>query len=334
MWLIACAQPDPELQRFRTALDAWERGQADPAAAGAAYAEARAADPDSAVLALWQAKARADAGDLAAAEAALTEVLRAHPDAGAAWYNRAAYRARRGEAAGALEDLRQALALGVRNPLEASADPDFAELRTRPEAATVLPPAPVVLKVEGPEGSVFLRSRFGVEAYVGALEGVPVELWRQGADPGCARLRRIVEDERRDRKMRVARISLDLEAVGPCTAELGPWEARAGEAKVGAPALPLRVEAPPGAGVETGALPERLPVPSALIAEDAGFAAARVGAGVAAMGRADARILAGARGPDVELELRVDGQTRARGGWWASSGPLELQARGWSQRVD
>lgn len=332
---FACNRPDPELARFAQARDAWREGEAATGAAAVdAYTRARALDPDSVALALALAHAQAAVGDLAAADTTLTDTLRAHPDAGEAWYNRAAYRARAGKAADAADDLKHALAAGVRSPLEAAADPDFATVLQAPELAAILPAQPLLLKVDGPAGSVFLGSRFAVDLYVASLPGAEVHVRRDGADPGCARLVRVLEDDRTQPGMDVRKLTLDFEARAVCAGPLGPFTAVAGTATTSAPAWPVQVELPPGANVVAPPpLVTEVPVPGRLAPDGSGYAAVRVGAGVAAIGRADHPVTSSSGPAEVALEWRVDGQTRAVGGWWRSSGPVDLRGEGWRTTV-
>lgn len=337
--LTAC--DDPALEPYEASLAAYEAGQAalaagDPAAAATRFAEARGHDPKSVPLRLWEAKALADAGRLDEADARLTELLASDPTVGIAWYNRAAWRARAGRMEDAASDLRRAFELRVRSPLEAADDPDFAAARAHPAFAGVLPPQPLEATLRGPDGAVFVGSRFPLELATVALASAELTLTRAGPDPGCLALARVVQDDRADGAVVLRRLTVDHRAVGPCEAPLGPFTVAAGAATVELPAVPVKVEAPPGAPPATGLppLPAAIPFPSAVAPPDAGFAAERVGDGVAAMGRPDRAITAEGRAPDVALEWRVDGQTRAVGGWWRSPGPLALGAEGWSTRVE
>lgn len=337
--LLACA--DPELDPFARALASYEAGQealaaGDPKAAAARFAEARAADPRSLPLVLWEARALAEATDLAGAEARLTEVLQADPTVGMAWYNRAAYRARAGRMDESASDLRRALELGVRGPLEAAADPDFAAARAHPAFAGLLPPQPLDATIRGPEGAVFVGSRVPIEIAVTTLPGAAPILRREGGDPGCLRLSRVVQDDRESAGAHTRTLTVELRAEGPCDAMLGPFTvsgANGASATLGA--VPVKVEAPPGTPAVSGLppLPAEWLVPSAFAAADAGFAAARAGGGVVAMGPAGRAVSAQGAEPEVRLEWRVDGQTRAVGGWWRSDGPVVLSADGWSAEV-
>ncbi|MDP2317252.1 MAG: tetratricopeptide repeat protein [Pseudomonadota bacterium] len=336
--LVGC--DDPALEPFAASLKDWTDGRAaldagHPADAAAAFAEARKHDPGSVALRLWEAKALADAGQLAEADALLSELLHADPKIGVAWYNRAAYRARAGRLDEAAADLAQALALGARSALEAADDPDFAAARAHPAFAGILPAQPLEATVRGPDGAVFIGSRVTLEITVSALPTAEISIAREGADPGCLRFQRIVEDDHVEAGRTTRRLSVDLRAEGPCDTVLGPFLVSAGSATVRLDAVPVDVEAPPGAAAAAGlpALATGFPVPGALAPPDAGFAARRVPDGVLAMGRPDRVITGGGRPPDILLEWRVDGQTRANGGWWRDAGPVALTADGWSETV-
>ena len=71
--LLACVQRgDPELERVRQALEAWEDGVAameggDSEGARIAFQDARRHQPDDPLLVAWEARATAAGGDLVAA---------------------------------------------------------------------------------------------------------------------------------------------------------------------------------------------------------------------------------------------------------------------------
>ncbi len=337
--LLGCAD-DPALAPFSASLAAWSEGRealdaGRPADAVTAFAEARTHDPGSVALRLWEAKALAAAGRLDDADARLSELVHADPSVGIAWYNRAAYRARAGRLDESAADLSRALSLGARSALEAADDPDFAAARAHPAFAGILPAQPLEATIRGPEGAVFVGSRYTLEFTVSALPSAAITIERQGADPGCLRLQRIVQDDHEEAGRATRRLSVDLRAEGPCNALLGPFVVAAGSARVTLDAVPVVVEAPPGAPAASGVPPlaTTIPVPSTLAPPDAGFSARRGPEGVLAMGRPDRVILGEGRGADIQLEWRVDGQTRANGGWWRVEGPLALTADGWSETV-
>lgn len=336
--LIACApEPDPALTRLHDAMAAWDRGRArldagDASGAVAELSAARALDPQSTPLALWLARAQATSGDLPGAIGTLDALLDAHPGASVGWYNRAAYRARAGDLPGAARDLQVALAAGVTTPWAATLDPDFAALVDHPEARGLLPPAPVAVRARGPEGAVFLGGRVEVVVHVVGLPDPPPVLTVPEPALGCLRLDAVVEDDRVMGGERWRELTLRFTPTGACLARVGPFVATLEGRSAQGPAVEVRVEAPPGSPPPApSSLPSPLPLPSALASGET--RAERVGAGVAALGRPDRPITAAGRRPDVTLEWRVEGQTRARGGWWAGSGPVELTAEGWSARV-
>ncbi len=337
--LFACS--DPALEPFEKSLAAYEAGTAalaakDPATAAERFAEARTHDPRSVPLVLWEAKALAEAGKLDEADARVTEIIQAEPTIATAWYNRAAWRARAGRMEDAANDLRQALSLGARSPLEAADDPDFATARAHPAFADVLPAQPLEASVRGADGAVFVGSRYPLELTIAALPSAELAVAREGADPGCLRLGRVVQDDRAEAGRLTRVLTVELRAEGPCDTTVGPFVVTAGSARVSLDPVPVKVEAPPGAPPAAGIqpLPSVLPLPGALAPPDAGFAARRVGDGVVAMGRPDRTVTGNGGRPDVLLEWRVAGQTRATGGWWRAAGPVSLAAEGWTEVVE
>jgi hypothetical protein len=337
--LLAGCGGDPALDPFAASLKAWDEGRAAladgrPADAVTAFAAAREKDPGSVPLRLWEAKALADAGRLADADERLTEIVTASPDVGMAWYNRAAYRVRSGRLPDAAADLARALALHARSPLEAADDPDFASARSDPAFAGVLPAQPIEANIRGAEGSVFVGSRYPLEITAATLPTAALDLTRSGADPGCLTLVRIVQDDHPGTGLTDHAWTLDLRADAACVGTLGPFTLRAGSASAELAPVAVQVEAPPAAApVTLAALPTQLPIPSALAPADAGATGARFADGVVAMGRPDAPITGNDRKPDVALEWRVEGQTRAAGGWWRESGPVTLRAGEWTLEV-
>ncbi|MDP2306400.1 MAG: tetratricopeptide repeat protein [Pseudomonadota bacterium] len=336
--LVGC--DDPALKPFAASLDAWDDGRealedGRPADAVTAFATARTHDPGSVAIRLWEAKALADAGALEEADARLSELVHADPAVGVAWYNRAAYRARANRLPEAAADLSQALTLGARSALEAADDPDFAAALAHPAFAGILPAQPLEATVTGPDGAVYVGSRYTLEFTISALPAAEISIERSGADPGCLRLQRIVQDDHGEAGRTTRRLAVDLRAEGPCDSTLGPFVVTAGGARLSLDPVSVKIEAPPGALPVTPLRPlaGTVPVPSALAPPDAGFAARRADVGVLAMGRPDRAIVGAGKPPDVLLEWRVDGQTRATGGWWYATGALALTAEGWAETV-
>ena len=195
--VLALACRDAEFAPLRGALDDYGRGreafdEGNHQDAIASFVKAREGDPTSAVLMLWEARARAAGGDLAAAEALATQVITAQPEAGLAWYNRAAWRVRLGHADAAAADLKRALATRIRSPYEAAIDADFASVLGTPAFAELLPPSPVVALVVPPEGSVFVGSEVLVQVQLLSAPALVASLRRAGPSPGCLVLDRVV----------------------------------------------------------------------------------------------------------------------------------------------
>jgi hypothetical protein len=155
----------------------------------------------------------------------------------------------------------------------------------------VLPPAPLLVTGSGPEGAVLVGSRFDIELRVSALSASRLTLRREGADPGCLRLVRVVEDDRAIEGGVERRLRLGFRGDGPCAGELGPFVVAAGPSTGATQPFPITVEALDGASVPVPALPVALPVP----------------------GQAEAGPWEG--DVDAELEWRVDGATTRKGRW-------------------
>ncbi len=345
--LLACS--DPQLDPVREALEAYDLGRAaldagEAAQAAAHFARAREHDSRTALLPLWQARAVAAGGDAAAAEALATEALRLDPGLGLALYQRAAYRARQGRGDDAAADLAVAMKKGVAAPLQAAADPDFLPLLGTAAFAGLLPPAPVLLDVAGPAGSVFVGSDVELKLAVSAARPLSFSVALEGADPGCMRLERVVEERWPTPGVAVSLVRLRFRALGPCRATVGPFrvdtvEPVAFTATSGT--LVVQVDAPSGfqANASSRWL-TAIPVPSVLHRGDGDWVTGRVGTLVYALGRPDQPPTLGGAPPELGLELRdieggggQVGTTRALGGAWTSPAPATVLAGGQSYPV-
>jgi len=318
--LVAC-RTDPQLDPFARSLAEWEAGRealdaGEPGRAAEAFARARAADPSSTTLPLWEARARAAGGDLDGAVALLDELLRARPGVAEARYNRAAYLARQGRPEAGRDDLRLALAADVATPYAAAADPDFAPHRAGPVYAGLLPPTDVTGSVAGPDGPVFLGSVVEVKLNLEALARTPILLRRDGPDPGCLHLDRLLEDDLEHADVRLRQLTLRMTATAPCEVELGPFVAGAGGVEVELGRVKVQVEAPPGAAGRASVLPATLFVPSDHAPVGAEVRTVAVADGTLALGPLRRTLVADGRRPEWAVEWRVNGQTRATGGWW------------------
>ncbi len=297
--LLACK--DPAMAPYREALSEWEEGKAALEAgksedALSRFAAARTKDPHSASLRLWEAKALAAAGRYAEADTKVTELIRDQPDLGVAWYNRAAWRVRAGRPLEAAQDLQKALELGEGSRLQAAADPDFVAVRTRPEFASFLPDRTLLVELKGPEGAVFVQSRLELVLRLVSLPGVDPTFRREGPDPACLRLERVVEDRTETPGEWLRTITFTMLALRRCDAKIGPFRLQYGEEEILLDPVGIVVEAPASYAepVPAPPLPVLLPLP-----------------GSAALTGFEKR----PAGPGVQLELRTGGQTIAKGSY-------------------
>jgi len=333
--LLACR--DPAFDPVRGALAAYDRGRValdegrvDEAAT--AFAEARAHDASSPLLMLWEGKALAARGDLPAAEARASEAIAREPRLGLAWYQRAAWRARMGQLDAAASDLTAAFQLGATSPLEAAADPDFSAHLGNPALAGILPPTPVLLDARGPEGAVFVGSEVELVLSVAAAPPLAYGLRREGTDPACLRLDRVVEERHAEAHAVVSVLHLRARATRACAGAIGPFRADSSmpvQATSVSDALSLRVEAPQSfAGGQVATFPSTIPVPSVLADPDGAWATGRLGDWVYAIGRADQMATLDGAAPELGLELREESTTRAAGGAWRREGRSTIQVDG------
>ncbi|HND34434.1 MAG TPA: hypothetical protein PLA94_30740, partial [Myxococcota bacterium] len=194
------------------------------------------------------------------------------------------------------QDLQKALELGEGSRLQAAADPDFVAVRTKPEFASFLPDRTLLVEMKGPEGAVFVQSRLELVLRLVSLPGVDPILRREGPDPGCARLERVVEDRTEAPGEWLRTITFTLLAVRRCEGRIGPFRLQYGEEEILIDPVPLRVEAPASYAEPPPPppLPLQLPLPGS--AALAGFEKAP-------------------SGPGIQLELRTGGQTVAKGSY-------------------
>lgn len=339
LWLLVACGPerDPALDRYTTALGAYDDGKkaldgGDAATAAVAFARALAADPDSTALPLWLSYAQAHAGATTEAIRTLDTLLAVHPGASVAFYNRAAYRARVGDLGGAAADLRIALAAGVASPYAATMDPDFASHRTDPAFTRVLPPAPIAAVAEGPAGDVFLGSTVEVKlTLTGIPDPAPALHIDTAGSASCLALQALIEDDSvADLDLRRV-VTLRYAATAPCAGTVGPFTVTLPKAApIVAAAVPVRVDAPPGALTHTPPpTPTDLPLPASFILDPAThLATLQVAPGVLVLAPPDIPLGQDGRPPEVRMEWRVNGQTRTTGGWWRDAAPVDLGGGG------
>lgn len=319
---LCCA--DPAYAPRRRALEAYDEGRAaleagDAAAARLAFSRARGHDPGSPALLLWEARAADAAGDVRAAEALVTEGLHRWPDHTELRWTHAALLARGGRAAEAAAVLRALLAQGLVDPLDLSADADFAALRVDPATAGLFAAAAPQVDLVAEEGAVLVGDPWELELRVVGPAG-PVALRGTPPPPGLE-LERVVEELLVDgrRVRRVLRFA--WRAVAPMDAPWGPVAVHVGDAApVPLPVLPVLVRAVGGrvaAGAPVAA-PDLPPVPSSLAGPEGVVAGARrIGAFALVIAPPGARIELDGAPPGAELELRVAGQTAWVGRWWS-----------------
>ena len=313
---LATGCADPKLVPFRDAAAAYDAGRkaldaGDADAAITRFGEARALDPQSATLPLWQGRAYAAAGRLDEAVASADAAIALHPEDGTAHYNRAAWRARQGQLYEAAAGLQMALGLKAATVWQAARDPDFLPHRTDPAFAAVLPQQDLLAKVEGPKNNGFIGSELMLTfTFVGPEDQVPA---LTGPDiPACLKQRRIVEDDHVEEGTARRELRVYFTALAACTVTLGPFEARGSAAsndpaRVALPAQPITVLGLDGSaplGSNTTLQDAAWVLPSAITgsAPVPGWDGA-----TATMGERPAASL-------VFLEWRVDAQTRSIGG--------------------
>lgn len=311
--VAACA--DPALTPYRDAAKAYDAGRAaldagDAATAIQRFSEARRLDPRSRALALWEGRALAQSGRLDEAIAAASDAIALDPKDANAHYNRAAWLARAGRPTAAAAELKVALGLGAGTVWEAARDPDFAPHRGDPAFAAVIPAQDLTATVT-PTARGFVGSELVLTiTLTGAEDDLPT--LTGPATPACLRQRRVVQDDQVAAGTARRTIKAYFTAMSPCTASLGPFEARTGSARVALDSVPVVVLGP-----DSG--PSDPPPDSGPPRPASWLLPAAVNGPTDVPGWPGARATDRTEGTDVLLEWRVDAQTRSRSGVSAGS---------------
>lgn len=313
--LAGCDRPDPELVARRDALLHWEQGvqaleagQADRARQS--FAEARQLQPEHLSLAVWEAAAIAEQGDLQAAVDLLEGLLLADPSQGEARYNRAAYLARMQRPAEAAAELEQALELGVVAPGDVWEDEDFAPWRDHP-AFGIVPASPLSVAVELSSDTVFLGSDLRLRLRIAGAAGPHISITPEQAQ-GPLQLVSVVEDVVPSTHGPVHDLSYTFRVLGAGEVLIGPLHIWAGEARIRLEPVRARALAPPDHRLERELRPPVLKTPREIGARAASPSVRRISwsAGGAKLGADGEEALAvklspGDRvrlGPEVEPE--------------------------------
>ncbi|MBW1877031.1 MAG: hypothetical protein JRI25_00095 [Deltaproteobacteria bacterium] len=231
--LSGCQQKDPDLVAFHDALEAWERGvtqleSGDPEAARSAFQEAQSHRPEDALLAAWEAKAAADAGELEVAASLLDRALVLSPGFAEARYNRAAYWARLGRPTDEVaREVRQAVQDGARRSREVLQDPDFQDLLDDP-SFDFLPSQSLTIVVEAPQSTVFWGSEFGIRFRLVGAESTPIAVTAERIE-GPVELLSVVDDSRLSTQGTVRDLTWTFRVVGAGPIHFGPFHAWVGE---------------------------------------------------------------------------------------------------------
>jgi len=322
---LACTRACPA-ERERDLLGAvedWEQGrlalkQGDATQALARFESAAAADPDSPTLVAWQAHALEALDREDEALTRLSEALERFPEDGDLRFNRAALRARAGQLDGAAADLLILSSQGRLDAQQASADPDLARLRERPDLAAIVAPPRLEVELSGSSGRVLLGDAWELSLLLETAEGAAVDIRDMGEAPRLLRRTRVVEDRLASRPGRaLRRLETSWQAVEPGQGTLGPWLL----SSAGSSALtePLAVEVLE-LGARSGSLgrasPEALILPGELLADRQPPWLGRIGEDLVlylpSLARAEVEVQGQVLLPREEWELREQSQPVAR----------------------
>ena len=231
---MALACTDPEYGHLGDALEAYEAGRSAMAAgapeqAASDFARAETADPSSALLVAWSARALRAAGRQGAAQSKLNAGILRFPEASWLRYDRAALRALERDLGGAADDLRWLYANELANPIEVAEDPDFVALRTDPTLRALVPAAQVEASVEVEASSVLVGERYVLNFRITSRTGATIELESLGKGQSPLLVERIVEDVLESGPIWSRRwVRAEVRAVQPGRTVVGPWLVSAG----------------------------------------------------------------------------------------------------------
>lgn len=266
LWLLLACGPAPSvpaLDPVGVAVREAEAGEValadgDARTARTRFAAARAARPDDALLAAWEARAAAQLGALDEALALLDDALAAAPRFGEGVALRACLRARAGDRDGAAADVLRALELGPWTPFQARRDPDLAGLWDHPDLQH-LPAAPLVARLEVPDRLAFLGTRVPVRLEIDGTASGVVGVEDDGS-PQPAVLARVVET-RGHTPDGDARTELvyDLAVTGPGGLRVGPLVVHERRWRALVPAREVPTEAPDDRAARRAPLDLRTP---------------------------------------------------------------------------
>ena len=216
------------------ALSAYEVGRSrmavgDFTGAADAFGRASAADPNSALLVAWQARAVNASGRAGAAQSLLSAGIAGISGAGWLRYDRAALRAKGGALEGAAVDLRWLYANDLANPIKVGEDPDFVALRTDATLKALVPQAQVEASVQLENSPVLVGERYVLDFRITSRSGVKLELTSLVDHPEAWVVERIVEDVT-DTGPIWSRRRLRVEVLATQAGRIvvGPWLVRSG----------------------------------------------------------------------------------------------------------
>ena len=326
--LVGCG--DPVLAPVKAALSHYDAGRdaldaGDAAGAQAAFARARAAQPDAPSLLVWEALAAREAGQTDRALQLLTEGAARWPTHPEVRVHRAALLVLEGDLDGAANDLRAAYATGHVRPVDLASDPDFSALAASAVHSALVPRPSAKLQVAGEAGAVLLGDRWTALVTLQSPLGAPIALELVGSVPDMLALSEVVEDRaaaQTDAGLEARTVRLRYRTVAAGEGTLGPFAVAAGAAVGEAPAVPVSVLSVPGRVGSGSASTRRLPLPSQLGSSDPspGLVQTEGGTVLTVPPGAQVTLLSEAGEPldPVRLELREDGATRVVRYWLPS----------------
>ena len=258
---MSCQQPvaKPELAAIQAAVSYWETGvkhleAGESEKARLAFAEALKWQPEDVVLRVWWAKSLAAGGHLDAAVRALDHVLSEQPTFSEARYNKAAYLARLGRIEEAAPELQSAIRAGAASSYDVHDDPDFQDWLDHP-ALGFLPEESITVHVEGPGGSVFMGSEFGVRVKVlGASQQIQMRPIDVG---GPFEFLGVVEEVRDSEVGALHEFDIRFRAVGPGELKISSFQIQSGKRSSRVDGVKVVALAPPNTAISPVALSEK-----------------------------------------------------------------------------
>jgi len=254
LWAVlgACTSNENGWAAEERALKHWQEGAsllADGKAVESAEAISAAldADPRSATLWLWKARALAGQGDLAEAVEAASRAILYRSEFVEAFYNRGCWLSRLGKLEEAAEDIERVVELGGVDRHTMARDPDLDALRADPRFASKVPAQELLATAQADGEAFFVGSWWSLvlTATLPADEDA-LEVHWLGDGRAPLELVRVVENRVPAGVLVERHLEYVFRVVGAGSGEIGPWRLEGGGLEAALEPVAFRFLGAPG----------------------------------------------------------------------------------------